>query len=134
MPRFLPGLSPVTGKPFQLAFDGGRLTSDVGILVLAEIEKGIAIAERLAACLDDPRSSHRAQHGLAEMTRSRMLMIETGYEDANYCDALRAEPAFKMAVGWQSESSADLCSQPTMCRLENLPGANDKRQLSLSES
>jgi hypothetical protein len=36
--------------------------------------------------------------------------------------ALRADPAFKMAVGRLPESAADLCLQPTMCRLENLPG------------
>lgn len=119
---FLPGLSPVMGKPVQVAFDGGRLTSDAGILVLAEIEKRLAIAERLSACLDDPRSPDRIQHGLAEMIRFRMLMIAAGYEDANDCDALRADPAFKMAVGRLPEGGADLCSQPTMCRLENLPG------------
>ena len=36
---FLPGLSPVMGKPVHLAFDGGRLTSDAGVLMLAEIER-----------------------------------------------------------------------------------------------
>ena len=41
--------------------------------------------------------------------------------DANDCDALRADPAFKLAVGRLPESGGDLCSQPTMCRLENLP-------------
>ena len=39
---FLPGLSPVGGKPVHVAFDGGRLTSDAGVLVLAEIERGSA--------------------------------------------------------------------------------------------
>ena len=119
---FLSGLSPIMGKPVQLAFDGGRLTSDAGVLVLAEIEQRLGIAERLSACLDDPRSSDRIRHGLAEMIRFRMLMVAGGYEDANDCDALRADPAFKIAVGRLPESGADLCSQPTMCRLENLPG------------
>jgi hypothetical protein len=41
---FLPGLSPVSGKPVHLAFDGGRLTSDAGVLVLAEIERKLRIA------------------------------------------------------------------------------------------
>ena len=45
---FLPGLSPVTGKPVHVAFDGGRLTSDAGVLVLAEIERKLEITERLA--------------------------------------------------------------------------------------
>jgi hypothetical protein len=57
------------------------------------------------------------------MIRFRALMIAAGYADANDCDALRADPAFKMAVGRLPESAADLCSQPTMCRLENLPGS-----------
>ena len=63
----------------------------------------------------------RVRHGLAEMIRFRALLIAAGYADANDCDALRADPAFKMAVGRLPESGADLCSQPTMCRLENLP-------------
>ena len=56
------------------------------------------------------------------MIRFRALLIAAGYADANDCDALRADPAFKMAVGRLPERGADLCSQPTMCRLENLPG------------
>ena len=119
---FLPGLSPVAGKPVHISFDAGRLTSDGGVLVLAEIEHRLGIAERLARCLEDPRTPARVQHGLAEMIRFRALLIAAGYADANDCDALRADPAFKMAVGRLPERGADLCSQPTMCRLENLPG------------
>ena len=56
------------------------------------------------------------------MIRFRALPIAAGYPDANDCDALRTDPAFKMAVGRLPESGADLCSQATMSRLENLPG------------
>jgi len=52
----LPGLSPVAGKPVHARFDGGRLTSDAGILLLAEIERRLEIAERLARCIEDPRA------------------------------------------------------------------------------
>jgi len=119
---FLPGLSPVRGKPVHVAFDGGRLTSDAGVLLLAEIERRLKLAERLARCLADPRSPDRVRHTLAEMIRFRVLLIAAGYQDGNDCDALRIDPAFKMAVGRLPETGADLCSQPTMCRLENLPG------------
>src|SRR5919112_2330774 len=119
---FLPGLSPVRGKPVHLTFDGGRLTSDAGVLLLAEVERRLGIAERLARCLADPRAPERVLHGLAEMIRYRALLIAAGYPDGNDCDALRSDPAFKMAVGRLPESGEDLCSQPTMCRLENLPG------------
>jgi hypothetical protein len=117
-----PGLSPVGGKPVHVAFDGGRLTSDAGVLVLAEVERRLGLAERLARCIEDPRVPERVRHDLAEMIRFRALLIAAGYADANDCDALRADPAFKMAVGRLPESGEDLCSQPTMCRLENLPG------------
>jgi hypothetical protein len=118
----LPGLSPVAGKPMHAAFDGGRLTSDAGVLVLAEVERRLDIAERLARCLADPRDPERVRHTVVEMIRFRALLIAAGYPDANDCDALRADPAFKLAVGRLPESGDDLCSQPTMCRLENLPG------------
>jgi hypothetical protein len=120
---FLPGLSPVRGKPVHVTFDGGRLTSDAGVLVLAEVERRLGLAERLARCLADPRAPERVRHTLAEMIRFRMLLIAAGYPDANDCDGLRVDPAFKLAVGRLPESGADLCSPPTMCRLENLPGA-----------
>ncbi|WP_253828352.1 IS1380 family transposase, partial [Azospirillum brasilense] len=118
----LPGLSPVAGKPVHAAFDGGRLTSDAGVLLLAEIDRRLGVCERLARCIEDPRAPERVQHTLAEMIRFRALLIAAGYPDANDCDALRSDPAFKMAVGRLPESGGDLCSQPTISRLENLPG------------
>src|ERR687897_739300 len=126
---FLPGMSPVGGKPVQVTFDAGRLTSDGGILLLAEIERSLGIAERLARCIEDPRAPERTRHTLAEMIRFRALLIAAGYEDANDCDALRADPAFKMAVGRLPENGAELCSQPTMCRLENLPGPSALKRM-----
>ena len=86
---FLPGLSLVQGKPVHVTFDGGRLSSDAGVLVLAEIERRLGLAERLARCLTDPRSPERVHHTLTEMIRFRMLLIAAGYPDANDCDALR---------------------------------------------
>jgi hypothetical protein len=114
---------PIAGKPMCAAFDGGRLTSDAGVLVLAAIERRLGIAERLARCIADPRSPARVRHTVAEMIRFRMLLIAAGYPDGNDCDALRSDPAFKIAAGRLPESGPDLCSQPTMSRLENLPTA-----------
>jgi Transposase DDE domain group 1 len=119
----------VPGRAVHAAFDGGRLTSDAGVLVLAGIEHRLGIAERLARCLEDPRARGRVRHGLAEMIRFRVLLIAAGYADANDCDALRTDPAFKMALGRAPESGPDLCSQPTMCRLENLPGATALKRM-----
>jgi hypothetical protein len=118
----LPGLPAICGKPVHIAFDGGQLTSDAGVLVLAEIDRRLRISERLAGCLEDRRDPERVRHSFAEMIRFRALLIAAGYPDANDCDSLRSDPAFKMAVDRLPESGADLCSQPTISRLENLPG------------
>jgi hypothetical protein len=120
---------PIAGKLVRAAFDGGRLTSDAGVLVLAEIERRLGIAERLTRCLADPRSLERVRHTLLDMIRFRVLLIAAGYPDANDCDALRSDPAFKMAVGRPPETGADLCSQPTMSRLENLPTATALKRM-----
>jgi hypothetical protein len=116
----LPGLSPAAGKPLIARFDGGQLSSDGGLLALREVEQRLGLAERLAACIDDPRASERVRHGLADILRFRMLMIAAGYEDGNDADCLRHDPVFKLALN-QLPDGAALCSQPTISRLENLP-------------
>jgi hypothetical protein len=63
-----------------------------------------------------PRDPSAVQHSIAEMIRFRALLIAAGYPDGNDCDALRVDPAFKMAVGRLPESGQELCSQPTMSR------------------
>jgi hypothetical protein len=116
----LPGLSPVQGKAIVARFDGGRLSSEGGLLALREIERRLGVADRLAACLTDPRAPERVEHRLAEIIRFRMLMIAAGYEDGNDADALRRDPMFKLALD-RLPSDDELCSQSTISRLENLP-------------
>jgi hypothetical protein len=117
---FLPGLSPVQGKAVVARFDGGRLSSEGGLLALREIERRLGLAERLAGCLKDPRMPAKVVHRLAEIIRFRLLMIAAGYEDGNDADALRVDPMFKVALD-RLPSGAELCSQSTISRLENLP-------------
>ena len=116
----LPGLSPVQGKAIVARFDGGRLSSEGGLLALREIERRLGVADRLAGCLKDPRAPERVGHRLAEIIRFRMLMIAAGYEDGNDADALRRDPMFKLALD-RLPSDDELCSQSTISRLENLP-------------
>src|SRR3712207_2440985 len=118
----LPGPSLVAGKPIVARFDGGLLSSDGGLLALREVEHRLNLAERLAACIDDPRAPERVRHGVAEIIRFRMLMIAAGYEDGNDADGLRHDPVFKLALDQLPDDGAALCSQPTISRLENLPG------------
>jgi hypothetical protein len=118
----LPGLSPVGGKRLIARFDGGQLSSDGGLLALREVERRLGIADRLAACIEDPRAPERVRHRFAAILRFRMLMIAAGYEDGNDADSLRHDPVFKLALDHLPDGDP-LCSQPTISRLENLPDA-----------
>jgi hypothetical protein len=113
----LPGLSPVQGKTVVARFDGGRLSSEGGLLALREIERRLGVADRLARCLMDPRAPERVEHCPAEIIRFRMLMIAAGYEDGNDADTLRRDPMFKLALD-RLPSGDELCSQSTISRLE----------------
>ena len=64
----LSGLPAVAGKPAHVAFDGSRLTSDAGILLLAAIEQRLGIAERLADCIADPRAPERVRDAIRQKT------------------------------------------------------------------
>ncbi|SFL19523.1 Transposase DDE domain group 1 [Mesorhizobium albiziae] len=120
----LSGLSSVGGKSVFARFDGGMLSSNSGVLALAEVEKRLRVAERLARCIDDPRCPDQVVHSLADMIGFRMKMIAAGYEDGNDANRLRCDPIFKMAQD-ALPSGRDLASQSTMCRLENLPGVRE---------
>ena len=115
----------VRGKKLTAAFDGGRLTSDGGVLLLAQAVRRLRIAEKLAAVIPDRRDPSRVLHPLPEILLARILAIACGYEDADDLDHLRTDPAFKIACGRLPETGADLMGQPTVSRLENTPGLRD---------
>lgn len=58
------------GHAASAAFNGGLISSDGGLV-----------------------------HSLSGMLRFRMFAIACGYEDADDCDRLRADPLFKLALG-----------------------------------
>jgi Transposase DDE domain group 1 len=103
----------VEGKKVTAAFDGGRLSSDGGVMLLSMAERRLGVAERLARCIPDRRDRSRIAHTIADMIRARAFAICCGYEDADDLDVLRCDPAFKLACGRLPDSGRDLCSQPT---------------------
>ena len=115
------GFPAVGRKKVTAAFDGGRITSDGGVMLLAAAERRIGIAQMLALLIADPRDPALVRHSVADILRARMLAIACGYEDADDLDHLRTDPGFKLACGRLPDSGADLCSQPTMSRWENAP-------------
>ena len=122
----LPFKFPAVGRKRVIAaFDGGRLTSDGGVLLLAAAERRIGVAGRLAALFPDGRDPLRVTHSVEDIVRARMLAIACGYEDADDLDHLRTDPGFKLACGRLPDSGADLCSQPTVSRWENAPSLRE---------
>src|SRR5262245_38023730 len=111
----------VQGKKVTAAFDGGRITSDAGVMMLAAAERKLGIAAKLAAVICDRRDPSRVIHQLPDILRARMFAIGCGYEDGDDLDWLRFDPAFKLACGRLPASGHDLCSQPTVSRWENAP-------------
>ena len=127
----LPFSFPAVGrKKGTAAFDGGRLTSDGGVMLLGVAERRLGIADRLAGLIIDRRNPLLITHSVADILRARMLAIACGYEDADDLDDLRTDPGFKLACGRLPDSGADLCSQPTMSRWENMPSLREVVRLS----
>lgn len=118
-------LPAVSRKKVTAAFDGGRITSDGGVVLLAEAERRLGLADRLAAVIADDRDPSRVIHRLPDILRARILAIACGWEDADDLDTLRSDPAFKLACGRLPDSGRDLCSQPTVSRWENSPGLRE---------
>ncbi len=117
----LPCLSPVEGLDVHARFAGGALSSDGGVVLLRELERGLNFAGTMAACLHDRRDPSRTLHDYASMIRSRILAISCGYEDCDDLDGLRHDPALKIACDRLPDTGHALASQPTLSRLENTP-------------
>ena len=119
----------IRAKKVTAAFDGGRLTSDGGVMLLAMAERRLGVADRLARSFPDRRDPTRILHTRADMIRAHIHAIACGYEDADVLDFLRTDPAFKLACGRPPETGGDLCSQPTLSRMENAPSLKDAIRL-----
>src|SRR4051812_6964907 len=89
----------VPGKTITAAFDGGRITSNGGVMILAAAERKLDIAAKLAAVICDRRDPSPAIHQLPDILRARMFAIGCGCQDGDVLDWLRFEAAFKLACG-----------------------------------
>jgi hypothetical protein len=108
-------------KKVNAAFDGGQISSDGGVLLLAGADRRLGLIDTLAGLVPDDRNAALITHPMADLLRERVFAIGCGYPDANDLDNLRQDPAFKIACGRLPDSGVDLASQPTISRLENAP-------------
>ena len=123
LPFDLPSLS---RKKVTAAFDGGVISLNGGMGLLAMADGALGLCDRIAAALTDRRCPARAQHSYGSISRARVFTIASGYEDGNDFDRLRTDPELKLACGRLPKTGLDLCSQPTISRFENAP---DKKRL-----
>jgi len=93
----------------MIGFQGATISSDVGFLLMREIDDRFKIFDPMKDCLEDFRSPAHTKHGLVQMVRQRVYQIAAGYEDCNNADFPRLDPApiksrmVKMTIGkWLS--------------------------------
>jgi len=108
-------------KKVAAAFDGGTISSDGGVFLLAGADKRLGLIDQPGTLFPDTRDPAQITHSVADLLCERVLAIACGYPDGNDLDDPRMDPAFKMACERLPESGTDLASQPTISRLENTP-------------
>jgi Transposase DDE domain group 1 len=81
----------------QAAFDGGRISSDGGLVWLSKMDSEMGLCEAISECVKEWRK-RKVSHSLASLVKQRVFQIACGYEDQNYSDTLREDPLLKMCV------------------------------------
>jgi hypothetical protein len=113
------------------AFDGGKISSDSGGLLLREVEQRTHILKRLAGCFTDHRAADQIEHSLESLINQRVMGLALGYEDLNDHDTLRHDPLLALLSGKQDlsgktrkrdqEKGCALAGKSTLNRLELTP-------------
>jgi len=101
-------------------FDGARMTSDGGGLLLRRTERKIRLLQRAAACFRDGRDPARVEHPVGEMLAQRIYGLALGYEDLNDHEQLRHDPLLAVLAG-QRELQQPLAGKSTLNRMELTP-------------
>ena len=101
---------PVERKKIVAGFDGGTITSDAGALLLGQLDRGLGLIRRMAACFTDRRDPKLIEHTVETLVGQRVFGLALGYEDVNDHDELRHDPVFAVLAG-----------KSTLNRLEHTP-------------
>ena len=90
-------------RPFQLSFDaslkvdfqGSRVTSDGGLILVRELDERLGFGELAAECLTDTRAKN-AQLPIVDLLRQSVYSRLAGYEDVNDAERLAQDPSFRL--------------------------------------
>ena len=110
----------------QADFSGGHLSSDGGVLLVRQIDRGLGISRALAGCFHDTRNQVFVDHSVEELLAQRLHGLALGYEDLNDHDTLRLDPLLAVAAGKNDplgqdrlhDQSCALAASSTLNRLE----------------
>ncbi len=84
-------------------FDGGSMTSDSGVLLLAKLDQKLKLTDAAARAIADPREPSSSTHSIRDMLRQRVYGLVQGWEDLNKHTQLRRDIAYQTAVGREYE-------------------------------
>jgi hypothetical protein len=118
------------GRRVVAGFDGGRMTSDAGALLLREADRVMALIDRVAACFTDGRNPGGVVHAVRTLVGQRIIAIALGYEDVNDHDTLRFDPVlglFSERLEAKRDDCAPLAGKSTVNRLEHAPAGHGNR-------
>ncbi len=115
------GFARVEGRSVVAGFDGGKITSDAGGLLLGAADRAIGLVGRFARCFSDSRSAELVEHTVATMVGQRVFGIALGYEDVVDHDELRHDPILAVLAGKltaRRKNCAPGAGKSTLNRLE----------------
>lgn len=115
-------------KKVEMSFSAPELSSLGGLPLLVKSARNGDFLNQLSLKIKDWRNPGLVVHTTRDLVRQRVLQIAAGYEDADDCDLLRHDSMLKLAVGHRPDER-DLCSQPTMSRLENHVSRQELRDI-----
>lgn len=118
----------IGGRRVVAGFDGGRVTSDAGALLLKRTDEALGLIDRLASCFIDGRRADLIEHSVRTLVGQRVFALALGYEDLNDHDELRKDPLFGVLVGKLEARRSDceaLAGKSTLNRLERYPKAGE---------
>jgi hypothetical protein len=91
-------------QPFQLSFNpslkvdfqGSRVTSDGGLLLVRELDERLGLSELISEHLTDGRRGKNTQLPLPDLLRQSIYSRLAGYEDVNDAERLAQDPTFRL--------------------------------------
>jgi Transposase DDE domain group 1 len=115
------GFARVEGRAVVAGFDGGKITSDAGALLLGAADRAVGLIDRFARCFTDSRSQDLVEHTVSTMLGQRVFGIALGYEDVVDHDELRHDPMIAVLAGKltaRRSNCAPVAGKSTLNRFE----------------